>query len=677
MRVLVALVLFGAVPAFAQPREEASRVLAEARALIASGDDGAAYRLAGRALDGSPEDVPLLELRLELQQRGVGLTARPPFARRIARRRSAERLLRLDSTSAIAHDEIGRQRLEDYLFDRDFIKVGGGFGDVAMRHGDVLSRNDRRNYRPGTRTQEVRFNRGGRYDLAGLRATYPILGKPGMEDDLREARRSLNAAVRHGGGTYAWPLARLLIAEGEFDALLALGEAQEDDLLRAVALFRLGRTREAAGAFDVAMAAMTEDERRDLDDPARVRPDDPPRDAERFWREQDVRLLTDENERLLEHRARVAEADRLFGWPTELGRGATRGEIYIRYGAPEDRATLSEPFYPGDAHVTQGGDVMGSPRFVVWEYADGPRYVFTDPYWSGDYAIYAPSSLAFSASASADADDYIEQDERLRREMPDASQYVPPTSWPLAVLTTGFKGANGMVDLVVVTGLEADRDADIRSAVFAIRDGTPEAMTETAIESGASGATRTFVTTLAVPPGEVTVVSEVAGEDDEGGWVRERQIAWDYGTGLKLSGLLLATSVDEGRAPEPGEIRRGDAIIRPTPEAVFASGDPVAVYAEVYGLRVRDGLARYSVEAALVPDDGRPGVVQAIGGLFGRGRRRGVAVRIDASSPSADAGIPLLLDASRQRPGAYTLTLAVMDEATGETVETARAVTLR
>ncbi len=381
----------------------------------------------------------------------------------------------------------------------------------------------------------------------------------------------------------------------------------------------------------------------------------------------------------MEHRARVLEADRLFGWPTELGRETTRGQIYIRYGVPQERATMSEPFYPGDAHVTQGGDLMGSPRYVVWEYAGGPRYVFMDPYWSGDYAIYAPSALAFSASASADEDDYIEQDERLSREMPDASQYAPPVSWPLAVLTTAFKGENGATDLVVSMGVDGG-GGEVQAAAFALREGTPEA--EARPPSGATVRTSTgemhaFVATLSVRPGRLTVVSEVAGESGEGGWVRESFVAWDYGSGLKLSGLLLATGLDEGRTPEPGEIRRGDAVIRPSPEAVYAVADPVAVYAEVYGLNLRDGLARYTVEAALVPDDRRAGVVRAIGGLFGRGRRRGVAVRVDASSPTPDAGIPLLLDASRQRPGAYTLTLAVTDEASGETVETSRAVTLR
>ncbi|MEL6617074.1 MAG: hypothetical protein AAFQ43_15130, partial [Bacteroidota bacterium] len=136
------------------------------------------------------------------------------------------------------------------------------------------------------------------------------------------------------------------------------------------------------------------------------------------------------------------------------------------------------------------------------------------------------------------------------------------------------------------------------------------------------------------------------------------------------------SGLDEGRAPGPGEVRRGETVIQPVPVARFASGDPVGVYAEVYGLRASGGTATYRVEASLRPRDRRPGIVRAIGGLFGRGTRRGVSVRFDATQDGPDAPIALLLDASDQGPGDYLLSLEVTDTASGESVEVARSVVL-
>ena len=216
MRALVFLLLAVAAAPLAQPTggtPEApnARIAAEAEALIANGDDEAANRLVGRALDETPDDPALLTIRLQLQQRGIGLFGRPPFERRRRRRVTAQRLLRADPESPHAHDELGRQGLDDYLFDRDLIVVQDGFADVGMRHSDAMARSRR----GGTRADA--FNRGGRYDLARLRNTYPITGKPGMDRSAgrdagpprrRRARRRRRLRVASGAAPHRRERAR-------------------------------------------------------------------------------------------------------------------------------------------------------------------------------------------------------------------------------------------------------------------------------------------------------------------------------------------------------------------------------------------------------------------------------------------------------------------------------------
>lgn len=681
MRAPVLLLALLAPVAFGQASPPDSlRPADRARALIAQDERGDALRLVNRALDEVPGDPELLTIRLQLQQEGIGLFGRPPFARRMARAATARRLLDADSTSPHAHDELGRQGLDDYLFDRDYINVATSFGDVGITHERTLERTRPRG------TDAEGFNRGGRYDLDRLRATYPLTGRPGMGRLLRETRGHLDAAVRHGGADFAESLATLLVAEQDADALLALAETTDDDLLRGAALFRLGNVTDADEAFSEALRTMPEAEARDLDDPRRARPRSAVRDVEGFWEAEDPRLLTAPNERLLEHRTRVVEADRLFGWPGHPGRDTPRGQIYVRYGAPADRATMDEPFYPGDAHMTQGGDAVMSPHFEVWEYASGLRYVFSDPVWSGEYAVYSPSALAFTASLSAEADDYIAQDERLKRDHPDASQYEAQESLTVVLDVVPFRGEAGRTDLVIASEVavaDPGEIGDVRSGAWILRGGEREA--EALDESGSlvplvdlpSGTIWTRAAQLSTTSGQVAVHAEVGDADDRAaGWARETIQVPAWGGGLQLSGLLLARALDEGRAPGPGEVARGGAVIQPAPGGSFGVSDPVALYAEVYGLDANAGDARYTVRAALVPVDGRAGIVRAIGGLFGRGRRRGVAVEVEETVDGSTAPIALFLDASRQRPGTYTLTLTITDLATRGVVEASREVTL-
>ncbi|MEM6328523.1 MAG: hypothetical protein AAF791_15515, partial [Bacteroidota bacterium] len=253
MRALALLLALAAGSAVGQapvePPPDSLRPAERARLLIAQDEKGEAHRLVRRALDEAPDDPELLTLRLQLQQEGVGLFGRPPFARRIVRARTARRLLAADSTSPHAHDELGRQALDDYLFDRDYLSIAAGFSDVGLTHERAQNRRRPR----GTFTDG--FNRGGRYDLRRLRAAYPFTRRPGLDDALADTRGHLEAAVRHGGAAFAEPLATLLVAEADHDALLALAETTDDDLLRGAALFRLGDLAGAAEAFADALRA--------------------------------------------------------------------------------------------------------------------------------------------------------------------------------------------------------------------------------------------------------------------------------------------------------------------------------------------------------------------------------------------------------------------------------------
>ena len=53
-----------------------------------------------------------------------------------------------------------------------------------------------------------------------------------------------------------------------------------------------------------------------------------------------------------------------------------------------------------------------------------------------------------------------------------------------------------------------------------------------------------------------------------------------------------------------------------------------------------------------------------------------MSVEVEETAQGSTSSVALLLDASRQRPGAYTLTLTLTDRATGEEATASREVTL-
>jgi|Deesub1362B_J571_1020462.scaffolds.fasta_scaffold05090_2 GWxTD domain-containing protein len=133
-------------------------------------------------------------------------------------------------------------------------------------------------------------------------------------------------------------------------------------------------------------------------------------DGEIFWRQRDPLFLTNYNERLLEHLARIAYVDLRFGNPREKLHGwdTDRGKVYVRYGNPLKR-------YKTRASLQAGLDVGNPlvPSKEIWEYP-GFQFVFEDRFLSGEYRFQW---------GEGPYDDYLDIYRRLVRELPEF--YIP------------------------------------------------------------------------------------------------------------------------------------------------------------------------------------------------------------------------------------------------------------
>ena len=629
------------------PGTPADSALAQAHAALRAGDLRAADRLADRADD--PESAPWLAVRLELQRRGLARVG-PPFLRRRQRRQTARRLLDADPTHWLAHDELGRQALQDFLFEQHHIQVVAAMAGTGLRGEEMFDR----------RLSMPRFARSGRFDLARLADAFPVTDSDEADAFLEQAERHLPAAhaAAPPEAEADRPLATLYVATGRAAELLALAEtARSPDapLWAAAARFRLGDAEAAADAF----ARVSPQVLRDLDDPARADPDGEHASADAFWSLRDPLYGTAHNERRLEHRTRVVEADLWFENEGTAGRETARGGVYVRYGLPDRRATMTGSVYPGDEYVSPvGGPPQMPVRTEVWEYERGLRYVFVDRTWGGRYGLYAPTALAHSAGArEAEVDDYVMQDRRLRREMPATTALR--SAAPVEALATGFLAADGAAEAVVAARVEGAT----QGAVYPVPAAAPGR------PSPAAGGR--FARSLAV--GASDSLSVEAATPGGPAWTRVAVPTVVREGGLAMSGVLLAATADPQDAGAPGVVVRGGTALRPLPSATLSRAEPVGVYVEAYGLAVEGGRARFAVEARLVPER-RRGLLARV---FGGGRSRGVSVALDATDPSSRVGIPLALDAASQRPGTYRLTVRITDGVRGTSVASICVVELQ
>lgn len=145
------------------------------------------------------------------------------------------------------------------------------------------------------------------------------------------------------------------------------------------------------------------------------------------------------------------------------------------------------------------------------------------------------------------------------------------------------------------------------------------------------------------------------------------------GTGLAMSGIVLATRVEPAVDASNPFVRWGQTKVLALPSRMFRRGQPVFVYYELYGLDASAGDARYRTTYTLSAREPDRNVVakffSSIGELLSGEEERGeITYAFERSQPApAD---PLLeyvsLDVSESEPGGYTLTVEVEDLVSGQ-----------
>ena len=145
------------------------------------------------------------------------------------------------------------------------------------------------------------------------------------------------------------------------------------------------------------------------------------------------------------------------------------------------------------------------------------------------------------------------------------------------------------------------------------------------------------------------------------------------GSGMAMSGVVLASRVEPAVDPSNPFVRWGKTKVLPLPSRMFRREQPIYVYYELYGLDASAGEARYRTTYTLSAREPDRNVVarifSSIGELLTGEEEKGEITYSFDRSQAAPAD-PLLeyvsLDVSESEPGAYTLTVEVEDLASGQ-----------
>lgn len=331
-------------------------------------------------------------------------------------------------------------------------------------------------------------------------------------------------------------------------------------------------------------------------------------ERERYWRRQDPLLLTERNERRMEHYRRVAYANLRFGkprqgiagWRTEMGR------VYIKYGEPLSR-NVTRP----EVEVAQRG-IAVQLHTELWAY-EGFSFRFRN--WNGlDGWHFDVSSMVFPYGEwvlDRTPQRFVDPYRDLKYSMPyqvaafrDAGRIRLEVAYAIAKerLRMSEMGAVDLQDgLFVFDGAWNE----VSRAVYATRR---------LADAGADSLRGRYLLSksiLMVDPGDYHLITEVQdrGTRSIGTFRDTFALAAEY-ISPTMSDLLVATGIE---MDDPFPERREDLRVALNPLHTFYQSESVYIYFEAYNLTRDDfGRTKYEITYRI----GQPEENEAVPGRF-------------------------------------------------------------
>ncbi len=544
-------------------------------------------------------------------------------------------------------------------------------------------------------------------------------------EQFRTAARTAPTALRYSRHLYMG-----LAGGNQWEALLTLATKRaasspfdaDARLARGLSLQRLHRIREAKAAFDSALQLMDDAEvghlfridrilptganvltgQRGMDQASFVKLPAAQREtmSALFWTLNDPQTETAENEAQLEFMARVVHAD--WQWSDALqgvrGVDTDRGDIFVRYGPPDDEMTI-----PGISSVTQdvsasgkkfeGGTLLGGMSSTSQDVGSTIAWIYN----SGEVFFFDVAPGFGTARTPLTDQKYVAEVGSVK---PAAWEnlLVPRRVDSLPVRAVRFRANGDSTDVVIITrlpvrALVADTASALDSAAvdgtlrtdLAIIDGTARTVTRDSTRTPLSkdaltrDAQRSWVRRVGAGAAFVRLdaVHQDAHSDAQRAASATIAIDASYAIGFTLSDVLLtralasapSASAPSASAPSASAARWRDLNVTPN-VGEYDAGENIGLAWEIYDLAADASANRYRLNITIerIKRGGAAAiavrVLDGLGALLkqGRGTNDQLSLAFDRGGPAKPVQVEFLtLDWLGESRGDYRLRVDVTD----------------
>lgn len=386
-------------------------------------------------------------------------------------------------------------------------------------------------------------------------------------------------------------------------------------------------------------------------------------ERERFWLKQDPLLLTERNERRMEHYRRVAYANLRFGKPRQgvAGWRTPMGRVYIKYGDPLGRTvTRPELGHRGrlvQAHMEMWAYEGFSFRFRNWNGLDGWHFDVSRTLPSGEWTLRRTPQR------------YVDPYRELKYSLPfqaaafrDAGKIRLEVAYAIAKerLEVSDTGAVDLQDGLFLFGGDWN---EVSRAVYDTRR-----LADVGVDSVRG---RYFLSgsTLMVEPGDYNLIAEVQDRKSRSiGTFRNTFALAAEDSSPAMSDLLVATDIE---MDDPFPERREDLKVALNPLHTFFRSESMYIYFEVYNLEKDDfGRTKFEITYRI----GQPDETEVIPERFEAVQMAGPPgkVRITLGRSLEGGRVEIRANYLPAKRNMVSRTLRRFDGGTGETAVTVR-----
>ncbi len=396
----------------------------------------------------------------------------------------------------------------------------------------------------------------------------------------------------------------------------------------------------------------------------------------KYMQDHDPLLLTDYNERLLEHFTRVTYSNLMFsakrlnltGWNTD------RGEIVIRYGIPDQvrrmRASVYVSASKGIARELSETETFYYPdkNFSFYDITRRGRYVFNDPTSDG---------IRVSQSRESTMDSIIVYREKKPEE------YVPKLQGPIfntPFAVYQFPSKSLSKTDIYISFLINPKDSSTQKDFFDngyttgiyLFDKNHSKTTEKVSDfPPLYSNTKLTINSLMLSsvPLEGNIAFEILRKKDDGAFTYHDLFKVKYFPDKDLSMSDLVLCFDVVPKEFPSYIKRKDTYILPNPSNFFTQQMQMFIYYEINNLYLNTNNITDFEQKITIQKKEEGGVINSLLSVVGLDKEgKKISLTSKYQAQERDPQMYLLLDMSKYEPGEYLIAITIKDNVTGKEV---------